>query len=94
MKKPICLAVSMLVLTGLAAPAAEQSPPAVVSVPSEMKRVVLVRLKYNTNLLEGLRQVVKDERIHERCDPERRRVGHPLSSPRREQHDASGETGL
>ena len=63
MKKMICLAVSMLVLAGLAAPAAEQSPPAVVSVPSEMKRVVLVRLKYNTDLLEGLRQAVKDEKI-------------------------------
>ena len=63
MKKMICLAVSILVLAGLAAPAAEQSPPAVVSVPSEMKRVVLVRLKYNTDLLEGLRQAVKDEKI-------------------------------
>ena len=63
MKKMNCLAVSMLVLAGLAAPAAEQSPPAVVSVPSEMKRVVLVRLKYNTDLLEGLRQAVKDEKI-------------------------------
>jgi hypothetical protein len=63
MKKTICLAVSMLVLTGLAAPTAAQSPPAVVSVPSEMKRVVLVRLKYNTDLLEGLRQAVKEEKI-------------------------------
>ena len=28
-----------------------------------MKRVVLERLKYNTDLLEGLRQAVKDEKI-------------------------------
>jgi predicted DNA-binding protein with PD1-like motif len=63
MKKTIRLAVSLLVLAGLAAPAAEQSPPAVVTVPSEMKRVVLVRFKYNTDLLEGLRQAVKAEKI-------------------------------
>ena len=63
MKKTICLAVSMLVLAGLAALAAEQSPPAVVSVRSEIERVVLVRLKYNTDLLEGLQQVVKNEKI-------------------------------
>ena len=41
----------------------EQSPPAVVSVPSEIKRVLLVRLKYNTDLLEGLQQAVKNEKI-------------------------------
>ena len=58
MKKTIRLAVSMLVLAGPATPAAEQSAPAVVSVPSEMKRIVLVRLKYGTDLLEGLRQAV------------------------------------
>src|SRR6516164_3304904 len=62
MKKTIGL-VSMLLLAGLAAPAAEQSPPAVVSIPSDMKRVVLVRLKYNSDLLEGLQQVVKNEKI-------------------------------
>ena len=63
MKKIIWLTISMLVLAALPAPAAEQSPPAVVSVPSEMKRVVLVRLKFNTDLLEGLRQAVKSEKI-------------------------------
>ena len=63
MKKIIWLTISMLVLAGLPAPATEQSPPAVVSVPSEMKRVVLVRLKFNTDLLEGLRQAVKSEKI-------------------------------
>jgi predicted DNA-binding protein with PD1-like motif len=63
MEKTIRLAFSLLVLAGLAAPAAEQSPPAVVTVPSEMKRVVLVRFKYNTDLLEGLRQAVKAEKI-------------------------------
>jgi predicted DNA-binding protein with PD1-like motif len=63
MKKTICLVVSMLVLAGLPTPAAEQAAPAVVSVPSEMKRVVLIRLKYNTDLLEGLEQAVKNEKI-------------------------------
>jgi len=63
MKKTISLAVSMLVLAGLATTAAEQSAPAVVSITSGMKRVVLVRLKYNTDLLGGLQQVVKDEKI-------------------------------
>lgn len=63
MKKTICWAVSMLVLAGLHSPAPEQSPPAVVSVPSEIKRVVLVRLKYNTDLLDGLQQAVKNEKI-------------------------------
>ena len=36
---------------------------AIVGVPCEMKRVVLARLKYNTDLLEGLRQAVKNEKI-------------------------------
>lgn len=63
MKKTICLVVSMLVLAGLPKPAAEQAAPAVVTIPSEMKRVVLIRLKYNTDLLEGLRQAVKNEKI-------------------------------
>ena len=63
MKKIIWLTISMLVLAGLPAPAAEQSPPAVVSVTSEMRRVVLVRLKFNNDLLEGLREAVKREKI-------------------------------
>ena len=64
MKTTICLAVPVLVLAALVAPAAEQSAPAVVSVPSGLKRVVLVRLKYNTDLWEGLQQVVKNEKIN------------------------------
>ncbi len=63
MKKTICLVVSVLVLAGLPTPAAEQAAPAVVSVPSEMKRVVLIRLKYSTDLLKGLEQAVKNEKI-------------------------------
>lgn len=63
MKKTICLAVSMLVLAGLAAQGAEQSPPDVVTVPSQIKRVVMVRFKYNADLLKGLEQAVKSENI-------------------------------
>ena len=63
MKKTTYLAVSMLVLAALARPATEQSPPAVVIVPSEIKHVVLVRMKYGDDLLEGLQQAVKSEKI-------------------------------
>jgi len=63
MNKPVCLAVLMLVLAGLRVFAAEQAPPDVVTVPSEIKRVVLVRMKYNTDLLEGLEQAVKSQKI-------------------------------
>jgi uncharacterized protein len=63
MKRTIYLAVSMLVVAGAGARAAEQSPPAVVSVTSEIKRVVVVRMKYNADLLEGIEQAVKSENI-------------------------------
>lgn len=63
MKKTICLMVSMLGLAGLHTLAAGQAAPAVVSLPSEMKRVVLIRLKYNTDLLEGIEQAVKNQKI-------------------------------
>ena len=59
MKTAICLLVSMLVLAGGPAPAAAQGVPEVVSVSSEMKRVVVIRFKYKTDLLEGLQQAVK-----------------------------------
>ncbi len=39
------------------------SPRNVVTATSEIKRVVLVRLKYNTDLLNGLQQAVKNEKI-------------------------------
>jgi len=63
MKKATLLGVSTLVLAGLPMIAAGQAPPVVVSLSTEIKRVVLVRLKYNADLLEGLRQAVKDEKI-------------------------------
>lgn len=63
MKRALCWAGSILVLAGLPAFAADQSPPDVVTVTSEIKRVVLVRLKYNTDLLAGLQQAVKNEKI-------------------------------
>jgi hypothetical protein len=63
MKNTICLLVSMLVLAGGSAPTAAQAVPEVVTVSSEIKRVVLVRFKYNTDLLEGLQQAVKNEKI-------------------------------
>jgi predicted DNA-binding protein with PD1-like motif len=63
MKLTVYLAASMLVLAAMPALAADQPPPDVVSVTSQIKRVVLVRLKYNTDLLEGLQQAVKSEKI-------------------------------
>jgi len=63
MKNTICLLVSMLVLAGGPVPAAAQAVPDVVSVSSEIKRVVMVRFKYNADLLEGLQQAVKNEKI-------------------------------
>jgi predicted DNA-binding protein with PD1-like motif len=63
MKKTTLLGVSILVLTALPSLAADQAAPAVVTLPAELKRVVLVRLKYNTDLLLGLQQAVKDEKI-------------------------------
>ena len=63
MKLTVYLAASMLVLAAMPALAADQPPPDVVSVTSQIKRVVLVRLKYNTDLLGGLQQAVKNEKI-------------------------------
>jgi uncharacterized protein len=62
MKKYICFVFATLALTGRPALAA-QAVPDVVTVSSEIKRVVVVRFKYNTDLLEGLRQAVKNEKI-------------------------------
>jgi len=63
MKTTIGFVISLLVLAGRPTRAAQQAVPAVVTVPSEIKRVVLVRLKYNTDLLEGLEQAVKSDKI-------------------------------
>jgi len=62
MKKATYLAASML-LAALPAFAADQSPPDVFTVTSEIKRVVLVRMKYNTDLLGGLQRAVNSEKI-------------------------------
>lgn len=63
MKHTICLAALMLAFGVLLAPAAEQPAPAVVTVRSDLKRVVLVRLKYQTDLLDGLKEAIKNENI-------------------------------
>jgi len=63
MKKTICLVASILMLMCAIAPAAAEDVPSVVSVPSQMKRVVVVRFKYNTDLLKGLEETVKNEKI-------------------------------
>jgi predicted DNA-binding protein with PD1-like motif len=57
------LALSMLVSAALPTLAADQAPPAVVTVSTEVKRVVLIRFKYKTDLLDGLQQAVKSEKI-------------------------------
>ena len=63
MKNRTLLGVSIFVLAGLPMIAAGQAPPAVLSLSTEIKGLVLVRLKYNTDLLEGLQQAVKEEKI-------------------------------
>ena len=63
MKRILSLAALMTVLTALPAFAADQSPPNVVTITSDIKRVVLVRMKYNTDLLGGLQRAVNSEKI-------------------------------
>jgi hypothetical protein len=58
MKNTTFLRFSIFVLVGIPMIAAGQAPPAVVSLSTEIKGVVLVRLKYNTEILEGLQQAV------------------------------------
>jgi uncharacterized protein len=63
MKKVIGFVIALLVLPGGPASARAQAPPDVVSVQSDIKRVVIVRLKYDADLLDGIQQAVKSERI-------------------------------
>jgi len=63
MKKTNWFGVAMLVLVALPLAAAETSPPDVVTVPSDIKRVIVVRLKYQTDLLKGLEDAVKNQHI-------------------------------
>lgn len=69
MKKTVCFIVSIL---GIAGPLTQavvhaaqvgKAVPAVVTVSSDIKRVVVIRLKYNTDMLEGIEQAVKNEKI-------------------------------
>jgi len=63
MKKTSWFGVAMLVLVALPLTAAETSPPDVVTVRSDIKRVIVVRLKYQTDLLQGLEDAVKNQHI-------------------------------
>lgn len=63
MKNPLWFVILALALTGLPTAAAAQAVPDVVTATGQIRRVVLVRMKYNTDLLEGLRQAVKDQKI-------------------------------
>ena len=63
MKKTIIFVFAALVLAGRPVRVAAQAVPDVVSVPSELKRVIVVRFKYNTDLLDGLQQAVKSQKI-------------------------------
>ena len=69
MKKTICFIVSILGIAGLLTQSVVQAAqvgkavPAVVTVSSDIKRVVLIRLKYNTDMLDGIEQAVKNEKI-------------------------------
>lgn len=60
MKKTLCFVASIIVL---AASAGAEEVPSVVTVTSEIKRVVVVRFKYNTDLLKGLQEAVKAQNI-------------------------------
>lgn len=61
MKLTVCFVLLLIVAAGVRA--AEQAVPAVVTVPSEIKRVIVIRLKYDTDLLKGLEEAVKREKI-------------------------------
>ncbi len=63
MKNAMGIVLAILALVGAPAPSAAQTVPDEVSVSSEIKRVVIVRLKYDADLLDGLQQAVKDEKI-------------------------------
>jgi len=62
MKRTITMALALVVAAGWLA-RAEEAAPAVLTVPSEIKRVVVIRLKNNTDLLKGLEQAVQKEKI-------------------------------
>lgn len=63
MKTTFWFVFAALVLSARPALAADQAVPDVVTVHSEMKHVVVVRFKYNTDLLKGLQQAVKSQNI-------------------------------
>ena len=63
MQHKIWLAALLFAFAPLPLPAADPAAPAVVTVSSDLKRVVVVRLKFKTDLLEGLEQAVKSENI-------------------------------
>ncbi len=54
--------VSAILITGCGLAAAQTVPDAV-SVSAEIKRVVIVRLKYDADLLDGIQQAVKNEKV-------------------------------
>jgi len=62
MKKTITMALALVMAAGWLA-RAEEAAPAVLTVPSEIKRVVVIRLKNNSDLLKGLEQAVQKEKI-------------------------------
>lgn len=62
MKRTITIALALVMAAGWLA-RAEEAAPAVLTVPSEIKRVVVIRLKNNTDLLKGLEQAVQKEKI-------------------------------
>jgi len=63
MKTTFWFVFAALVLSARPALAADQAVSDVVTVHSEMKHVVVVRFKYNTDLLKGLQQAVKSQNI-------------------------------
>ncbi len=63
MKKIIGLVFALLLVSGGPASGMAQTVRDVVSVNSQIKRVVIVRLKYDADLLDGLQQAVKNEKI-------------------------------
>lgn len=63
MKTIIGLVFALLLVPGGPASGMAQTVPDVVSVNSQIKRVVIVRLKYDADLLDGLQQAVKNEKI-------------------------------
>lgn len=66
-----------------------ETAPSAISLTGNFERVVIVRLKYDTDLLEGLEDAVGKQGIKNAVVPQRDRLRHRRSSPRAHRPDRS-----